>query len=204
VTTENGNSGLQQTVARRHRTVAVACAAIVLAMVGLSYAAVPLYRLYCQVTGYAGTTQRAEKASDKVLDRTLTVRFDANVAADLPWRFEPQQQRLDVRIGENALAFYKATNTSDRPVTGTAVFNVTPEAAGVHFVKVQCFCFTEQRLEPGQSVDMAVSFFVEPAFVEDEDTKGLSELTLSYTFYAAGEPRRKLGQTAASATGGGG
>jgi cytochrome c oxidase assembly protein subunit 11 len=204
VTASGGNNGQERAVARRHRATVATCALIVLSMGGLSFAAVPLYRLYCQVTGYGGTTQRAEKSSGVVLDRTLRVRFDANVAADLPWRFEPQQQKLDVRIGENALAFYKATNTSDRPVTGTAVFNVTPEAAGVHFIKVQCFCFTEQRLDPGQSVDMAVSFFVEPAFVEDEDTKGLSELTLSYTFYVAGEPQRKLGQRAASATGGGG
>ena len=204
MTETNGRDGQQAALARRHRATVVTCAAIVLSMGGLSFAAVPLYRLYCQVTGYGGTTQRAEKASGVVLDRTLTVRFDANVAADLPWRFQPQQQKLDVRIGENALAFYKATNTSDRPVTGTAVFNVTPEAAGVHFIKVQCFCFTEQRLDPGQSVDMAVSFFVDPAFATDEDTKRLSELTLSYTFYAAGEPQRKLGQTAASATGGGG
>jgi cytochrome c oxidase assembly protein subunit 11 len=203
VTERNGKDGREATLARRRRTTVLTCAAIVLSMTGLSFAAVPLYRLYCQVTGYSGTTQRADKASSVVLDRALTVHFDANVAADLPWRFEPQQQKLEVKIGENALAFYKATNRSDRPVTGTAVFNVTPEAAGIHFNKVQCFCFTEQRLEPGESVDMAVSFYVDPDFATDENTRRLSELTLSYTFYAAGESQGKLGQTAANATGGG-
>jgi len=188
----------QQRTAVRHRAIAAACAVIVLTMVGLSFAAVPLYRLYCQVTGYAGTTQRAEKASDVVLDRVLTVHFDANVAPDLPWSFEPEQRTLEVKIGENTLAFYKATNNSDHPITGTALFNVVPEAVGVYFNKVQCFCFTEQRLDPGQSAEMTVSFYVDPAFVEDEDTKDLSELTLSYTFYPADQQKQKAKQAAAS------
>jgi cytochrome c oxidase assembly protein subunit 11 len=203
VTAANGNGGKEQQTARRHRTTAATCAVVVASMVGLSFAAVPLYRIYCQVTGYAGTTQRAEKASEKVLDRTLTVRFDANVASDLPWSFEPAQRKLEVKIGENTLAFYKATNNSDHAITGTAVFNVAPESVGVYFNKVQCFCFTEQRLEPGQSVDMAVSFYIDPAFVDDDDTSVLSELTLSYTFYAADKPQQTLGQTAAGITGGG-
>ena len=131
---------------RRDRTVVVACIAMVAAMAGLSYAAVPLYRLYCQATGYHGTTQRAAKPSDTVLDRTVTIRFDANVAPDLPGSSSRCSDRLDVKIGENTLAFYRATNTSDQPITGTAVFNVAPEPAGLHFNKVQCFCFTEQRL----------------------------------------------------------
>jgi cytochrome c oxidase assembly protein subunit 11 len=203
VTAENGKGGAGRPVARSHRSVAATCAVIALGMAGMSFAAVPLYRLYCQVTGYAGTTQRAEKASDVVLDRTITVHFDANVASGLPWSFEPQQKTLEVKIGDNALAFYKATNNSDQPVKGTAVFNVTPEAAGLHFNKVQCFCFTEQKLDPGQSVDMAVSFFVDPGFATDEDTKHLSELTLSYTFYPVVKPP-KAGRTAARETGGGG
>jgi cytochrome c oxidase assembly protein subunit 11 len=161
---------------------------------------VPLYRLYCQATGYAGTTQRVAKPSDTVLDRTLTVRFDANVSPDLPWSFEPLQKKLDVKIGENTLAFYRATNTSDKPVSGMAVFNVAPEAAGTHFNKVQCFCFTEQRLGPGQTVDMAVSFYVDPAWAEDDDTKDVSELTLSYTFYPALTPKVRTGKTASSET----
>lgn len=191
-------------IGRRHSMVAVVCAGIVLAMASLSFAAVPLYRLYCQVTGYQGTTQRADKASDVVLDRTVTVHFDANVSAELPWKFEPLQRKIDVKIGENALAFYRATNTSDHAVTGSAVFNVTPDAVGLHFNKVQCFCFTEQRLEPGQSVDMAVSFFVDPGFATDDDTKELSEMTLSYAFYPVTEPQKKQGQAAAKATESGG
>jgi cytochrome c oxidase assembly protein subunit 11 len=183
---------------QRHGRVAAICGLLVLSMAGLSFAAVPLYRLYCQVTGYQGTTQRAQKGSDVVLDRVVKVHFDANVAAELPWTFEPVQSSLDVKIGENTLAFYRATNISDKPTTGTAVFNVTPDAVGTHFQKVQCFCFTEQRLEPGQSMEMAVSFFVDPALASDEETKQLSELTLSYSFYPVKTPTTVQGQAAVS------
>lgn len=200
MTAENGNGEERMEAQRRHGVVVVSCIAMVAAMAGLSYAAVPLYRLYCQVTGYQGTTQRAAKPSDTVLERTLTVRFDANVSPDLPWRFEPLQKKLDIKVGENTLAFYRATNTSNQPVTGMAIFNVAPEAVGLHFNKVQCFCFTEQRLEPGESKDMAVSFYVDPSFVEDEDTKEFSELTLSYTFYPAQKPKEKTGKTALGET----
>ncbi len=189
---------------KRHGAVAAVCALLVLSMAGLSFAAVPLYRLYCQVTGYQGTTQKAEKGSDIVLDRVVKVHFDANTAAELPWTFAPMQSSLEVKVGENTLAFYKATNNSDKPTTGTAVFNVTPDSVGSHFNKVQCFCFTEQRLEPGQSIEMAVSFFVDPAFVTDEETKNFSELTLSYAFYPLPEPRKKEGQAAAANSGKGG
>ena len=192
VTAEHEDKATGSHSGRRHYGVAVVCSVVALAMVGASFAAVPLYRLYCQVTGYAGTTQRADKASDVVLDRSITIHFDANVASDLPWTFEPAQHKMDVKIGESALAFYKATNNSDRPIVGTAVFNVTPEASGLYFNKVECFCFTEQRLEPGESMDMPVSFFVDPEFVKDPDTDKLSELTLSYTFYQA--PETKLGR----------
>jgi cytochrome c oxidase assembly protein subunit 11 len=197
ITGSDQNAG----IARSHRTIAVSCIAVVLVMVGLAYAAVPLYRLYCQVTGYAGTTQRADKPSSQIVDHILTVHFDANVDKALPWRFEPLQRKVDVKVGENTLAFYRATNTSDKPVTGTAVFNVAPEAIGIHFNKVECFCFTEQRLEPGQSLDMPVSFYIDPAFVTDEDTKDLPELTLSYTFYPVSEKQQ---QTLAKSTENGG
>lgn len=190
--------------APRHGTVALICGVLVLGMAGLSFAAVPLYRLYCQVTGYQGTTQRAEKASDVVLDRVVKVHFDANVAANLPWKFEPLQSSLDVKVGENTLAYFKATNTSDKATVGTAVFNVTPDAVGQHFNKVQCFCFTEQRLEPGQSVEMPVSFFVDPAFATDEETSVLSELTLSYSFYPVTKPKKVDGQAAVGSAGKGG
>jgi cytochrome c oxidase assembly protein subunit 11 len=195
--TDNRNNTTSPTP-QRHGRVAAICGVLVLSMAGLSFAAVPLYRLYCQVTGYQGTTQRAEKGSEVVLDRVVKVHFDANVAADLPWKFEPMQTSLDVKIGENTLAFYKATNVSDKPTTGTAVFNVTPDAVGTHFQKVQCFCFTEQRLEPGQSMEMAVSFFVDPALATDEETRQLSELTLSYSFYPVKTPLKVEGQAAVS------
>lgn len=167
----------------RDRAVALSCAAAVAGMIALSFASVPLYRLYCQVTGYGGTTQRAEKPSDTVLDRTITVRFDANVANGLAWSFQPVQNTVDVRIGENTLAFYRATNLSDRPVVGTAGFNVAPDVAGVHFNKIECFCFKEQLLEPGETVEMPVTFFVDPAIVTDPDARHLTSITLSYTFY---------------------
>ncbi|WP_072369207.1 cytochrome c oxidase assembly protein [Hyphomicrobium sp. NDB2Meth4] len=202
MTTPGNQNGGKQSA--RHGIVALICGGLVLGMAGLSFAAVPLYRLYCQVTGYQGTTQRAEKASDVVLDRVVKVHFDANVAANLPWKFEPVQASLDVKVGENTLAFYRATNTSDKTTVGSAVFNVTPDAAGPHFNKVQCFCFTEQRLEPGQSVEMPVSFFVDPSFVTDEETATLPELTLSYSFYPVAEPKKVEGQASVAGAGKGG
>lgn len=173
----------------RHGRVALILAAVGVGMLGLAYAAVPLYTMFCQVTGFAGTTQRAERPSETVLDRVVTIRFDSNVAPGLGWAFEPAQHKLDVKIGENALAFYRAENTSGRPVTGTATFNVTPEAAGSYFNKIECFCFTEQHLEPDQSIDMPVSFFIDPAIVDDKIAGGLTQITLSYTFYPAEAPQ---------------
>lgn len=168
--------------------VALSLAALVAGMVGMSFAAVPLYRMFCQATGYGGTTQRAETAPTDVLDRMVTVRFDANVNPNLPWSFAPEQRTMQVHIGENALVFFKATNNSDKPVSGTAGFNVSPQAAGRYFTKVQCFCFTQQTLAPGQSIEMPVSFFVDPKFVEDESTENIPEITLSYTFYRSDDP----------------
>jgi cytochrome c oxidase assembly protein subunit 11 len=157
-------------------------------MVGLSFAAVPLYKLFCQVTGYAGTTQRADAAPTTVLDREILLRFDATVSTDLPWTFHPVQHTMRLKIGENSLGFYKAANNSSAPVTGTATFNVTPEIAGAYFNKIECFCFTEQTLQPGQSVDMPVSFFIDPAIADDPDAKDLREITLSYTFFKINKP----------------
>jgi cytochrome c oxidase assembly protein subunit 11 len=171
------------TTPRRHGVLALSLAGLVAAMVGLSFAAVPLYRLFCQATGYAGTPQRADKGADQVLDRTITVRFDGNVDPALPWRFAPEQRTMEVKIGETALAFFKATNRTQAPVTGTAVFNVSPEQAGLYFTKIECFCFTEQTLAAGASIDMPVTFFVDPKIVEDDNTKNIGEITLSYTFY---------------------
>jgi len=173
---------------RRHSILALSLVGLVAGMVGLSFASVPLYRVFCQVTGYGGVPQRAEKAPGEVLDRTVTIRFDGNVDRSLPWTFAPVQQTMDVKIGETALAFFKATNNSSVPVSGRAIFNVSPELAGRYFTKIECFCFKQQTLAAGQTVDMPVTFFVDPKFVEDEDTKDISEITLSYTFYPSGEP----------------
>lgn len=139
--------------------------------------------MFCQATGLGGATQRAQKPSDTTLNRWVTVRFDANVSPDLKWRFEPVQRTIDVRIGENALAFYRVVNVTDKPIQGTATFNVTPEAAGVHFKKMECFCFKEQVLEAGQSAELPVSFYVDPDLALDPDSARIKEITLSYTFY---------------------
>lgn len=173
----------------KDNAVALACVAAVVFMTGAAFASVPLYKLYCQVTGYGGTTQKAVEPSHVMFDRVMTVRFDANVTPGMKWTFEPMQKRMDVKLGENALAFYKATNFSDKTITGTAAFNVAPEAAGAHFTKVQCFCFKEQTLGPGETVEMPVSFFVAPSIATDPDAANLTSLTLSYTFYPVDKPQ---------------
>jgi cytochrome c oxidase assembly protein subunit 11 len=173
----------------RHRAVAIWCAVLVAAMVAAAYASVPLYRLFCQVTGFDGTPRIAAAPSSKMLDRTVTIRFDANVAPDLPWRFEPVQRTTQVKIGENALAFYRATNTSDRPVHGMATFNVLPEQAAPFFNKLECFCFKEQLLQPGEALEMPVSFFVDPQIAGDKDAHAVAYITLSYTFYPVAAPK---------------
>jgi cytochrome c oxidase assembly protein subunit 11 len=185
-----------------HRRTGLVLSGVALGMLGLAFAAVPLYRLFCQATGYNGTTQRAAHAPGEVLTRRVTVRFDANVAPGMPWKFEPVQRSMDLRVGETGLAVYRAINLSDRPITGQAVFNVLPELAGIHFDKIACFCFTEQTLQPHESIDMPVSFFVDPAFDRDKDLAGVSEITLSYTFYpvlpkasASKEPKRAAAET---------
>ena len=189
---------------RKMAVTAAICVVGVAAMVGASFAAVPLYALFCQVTGISGTTQRADAAPDQTIDRTITVRFDANVGNGLGWSFRPLTRAVTVKAGEVGEAVYVAENRTDRTITGTAVFNVTPDPVGPHFNKVQCFCFTEQRLEPGQSMEMPVSFFVDPKFATDEETSHLSELTLSYSFYPVKEPKKIEGQAAAPAKGKGG
>ncbi|HRD74974.1 MAG TPA: cytochrome c oxidase assembly protein [Hyphomicrobiaceae bacterium] len=172
----------------RDMRVAAICASIAFGMVGLAYAAVPIYTLFCKVTGFGGTTQRATAASSVILERTVTVRFDANTAPGLGWRFEPLQRTVDIKIGENTLVFYRATNTTDRAIVGSSTFNVAPESAGIYFQKLECFCFKEQLLEPGQTIEMPVSFYVDPRFASDPETKGLSQITLSYTFHKVEKP----------------
>jgi cytochrome c oxidase assembly protein subunit 11 len=172
--------------------VALACGAIVMGMVGITAASVPLYDLFCRVTGYGGTTQRSESASATVSDVEVTVSFNADIAPDMPWVFRPAQRSVKVRLGEETLIFYTAENRSNQPVAGTATFNVTPFASGPYFSKIQCFCFQEQVLQPGQSVEMPVSFYVDPAILDDPDAKQIRDITLSYTFFKDAEETRKL------------
>ena len=174
----------------RNRGTALACAGLVAGMVAMSFAAVPLYQLFCQVTGFGGTTQRAGAVTGEVLDRSMKVRFDANVGAGLPWEFRPLGRQIELKVGEQAQAAYRVTNRSDRPTTGTATFNVSPPLAGAYFVKIECFCFTEQTLAAGQSVDMPVTFYIDPAIAEDPDVENLGTITLSYTFYPLEPPAR--------------
>ena len=173
----------------RNARVVLMSTATVVAMVGLTYASVPLYRLFCQVTGFGGTTQRAETAPQQVLDKTVSVRFDANTSGKLEWTFHPVQPSVKVKFGEQSMAYYEAVNRSDKTLTGSAVFNVTPVQAGAYFNKIQCFCFTEQTLQPGQSVEMPVTFFVDPDMLKDPDAEGIDEITLSYTFYPVDKPK---------------
>ena len=169
-------------VAQKNTRTAAYMALIVAAMIGLAFASVPLYRMFCELTGFAGTPQRADKAPGAVAGE-VGVRFDANVHPGLPWRFEPKQTTVRVQPGGRTIIFYRAQNLSARPITGQAVFNVSPGQVGKYFKKIECFCFTEQTLKAGESVNMPVVFFVDPQILKDEDTKDIDEITLSYTFY---------------------
>ncbi len=181
---------------RSNLRVAAVLGGIVVGMVGVSYAAVPLYTLFCQVTGFGGTTRQADAAPGATAEhRTFTVRFDSNVSDGLQWEFVPAVNTTKVEVGVEKLAFYRATNTSDTPVVGTAAFNVTPHKAGPYFMKIDCFCFTEQVLKPGQTVDMPVQFFLDPELMKDPKMDGVTTVTLSYTFYPA-EDQSKAQQLA--------
>lgn len=170
----------------KNRRMMAALLAVVALMVGGAYAAVPLYRIFCQLTGFGGTTNVAERPSEAVSARVMHVRFDAMVNG-VPWAFQPLQREIRTHVGENTLIYYRAENRSDRPVTGTATFNVTPLKAGQYFSKIQCFCFTEQRLAPGESAEMPVAFFIDPAIEKDRNLDDVTTITLSYTFYPARE-----------------
>ncbi len=167
---------------KNNRVVAAVCVAFFGGMVGMAYAAVPLYSLFCQVTGYGGTTQRTTQYADRVLDRDITIRFDANTAG-VPWKFEPVARSVTIKIGETTQAHYTATNMSDKPVTGRATFNVTPELAGAYFNKIECFCFTDTTLKPGETLDMPVVFYVDPDIVDLPEMKDVKTITLSYTMF---------------------
>ena len=164
------------------------CIAVVAAMVGASYAAVPLYYMFCRATGYAGTPNRAAAAPGEIGTRVMTVRFDTNVDPQLPWSFAPDQRSVQVKVGEERLVFFRASNKATMAITGHAAFNVQPDSAARYFSKIQCFCFTEQRLAPGEKVDMPVSFFISPNILNDRGVDSVSEMTLSYTFYPSAVP----------------
>lgn len=174
----------------RNRKVAGMAAAGALAMLGLGFASVPLYRMFCQATGFGGTTMRAteaQAATIKTTARPITIRFDGNVTTGLPWEFRPEQVTQDGHIGERKMAFFVAKNTSNRPIVGRAIFNVTPEQTGAYFHKIQCFCFNEQKLEPGEQVRMPVIYYVDPEILSDPNARDVSEITLSYTFMEAAD-----------------
>ncbi len=186
------SSAPQGSAERRNARVALICVAAFATMTGAAFAAVPLYRAFCQATGFDGATKRAESNANTVLARRVTVRFDANIRGDLPWTFTAQQQSQDVRIGETKLAFFKVTNHSDKPVKARAVYNVVPEQAGVYFEKLQCFCFSDQTIAAGATVEMPVLYFIDPKYAQDINTKGKPEVTLSYTFYPAVETKAEV------------
>ncbi len=189
-------------VSRRNRVTATAAGVVVVGMLALTAASVPLYRLFCQVTGYGGTTQRAEAAPGAATGRSVTVLFNADVAPALPWRFLPSQRSVEVLPGEQHLAFYEAENRGSEPVVGTATFNVTPHKAGVYFHKLACFCFEQQTLDPGQRVELPVSFFVDPALLEDPATREVRQITLSYTFFIDRDATEALRKRRVVAAGG--
>jgi cytochrome c oxidase assembly protein subunit 11 len=186
--------------ARSHLKVAAICGSVVVAMGALAFASVPLYRLFCQVTGYGGTTMKADKApaASAVVDKTITVRFDANVSGGLAWQFEPIDRVVTVKLGETAVVNYRATNPTDKPLTGSATYNVVPDQAGVFFNKLECFCFTEQLLEPGQSIEMPVQFFIDPAMATDKDGQRIHTIALSYTFYPIAAAKKGVAETPAA------
>lgn len=167
-----------------NRRTALNLASIALGMLMLAYAAVPLYRLFCQVTGFGGTTRRVEENTTRMVNKTITVNFNGDVDAKLPWSFAPLEKSVKVRLGENRLVAFRATNQSAQPTRGTATYNVTPLAAGKYFSKIQCFCFEEQRLAPGESANLPVSFFIDPAILDDPLIAKVTNITLSYTFFS--------------------
>ncbi|MEX0970274.1 MAG: cytochrome c oxidase assembly protein [Paracoccaceae bacterium] len=166
----------------KNSALALRLLALVVFMVGMSFAAVPLYDLFCKVTGFGGTTSRADAGSETILNETISIRFDASIDPSMGWEFRPAQRAMDLRIGETGLAFYEAYNPTDHPIAGQAVYNVTPFSAGSYFTKIDCFCFTEQLLMPGERVMMPVTFYVDPEILIDAEGKFVQEITLSYAF----------------------
>jgi cytochrome c oxidase assembly protein subunit 11 len=173
----------QALIARRNRRTGLAVAAVAAGMVGVSFAAVPLYDLFCRVTGYNGTPMISAARPTAAGEQVMTIRFNANTQPNLPWRFEPAQPSVQLRVGEEGMGFYTARNLSDRPATGISTYNVTPEVVGKYFHKTACFCFEEQTLAPGQQADMPLAFWVDPRIAEDPNTRGIRTITVNYTFF---------------------
>jgi len=189
---------LPRSARSRDLVVAFICGGFVALMIGASYAAVPLYSWFCRTTGFGGTTQVATSLPDAISSRTITVRFDSNVATGLPWQFEPERRTIDVRLGQVVTVYYKVTNQAARITTGQAGYNVSPPTSGIYFEKINCFCFTQQTLNPGETRDMAVVFYVDPKLADDSEQDGNSTITLSYTFYPVRTPEQPVVQGAAS------
>jgi cytochrome c oxidase assembly protein subunit 11 len=187
----------QQRARSRDLLVAFLCGGFVAVMVGVSFAAVPLYSWFCRTTGFGGTTQVAGSLPKQQSARTMTVRFDSNVAAGLPWRFEPEKNTVDVKLGQVVTVHYKVTNEDARPTVGQAGYNVSPPTVGIYFEKINCFCFTQQTMQPGETRDMAVVFYVDPKLGKDSELDGINTITLSYTFYPVREPEPPVTQSAA-------
>ena len=183
---------------KRKRMMLVVLGGVACGMVGLSFAAVPLYDLFCSVTGFGSTTQTADAAPAEVGNRVMAVQFNSDVSNDVPWRFKPSQREVELRVGEVGLAFYTAINESNNTILGSATFNVTPPKAGIYFSKIDCFCFEEQVLRPGESAELPVTFFIDPDIVNDRDMDDVTTITLSYTFFNQGEEalRNYLGEQA--------
>jgi cytochrome c oxidase assembly protein subunit 11 len=184
-----------QKLLSRDVLVAACCGAVVVGMVGAAYAAVPLYNWFCKTTGFGGTTQVAEKAPEHIFERTLTIRFDSNVTPGLPWKFLPEQNEIQVRVGEVATVHYKVVNEAAREIAAQASYNVSPPTVGAYFDKINCFCFTEQRLKAGETREMTVVFYVDPSILKDSDQDDLNTITLSYTFYRLRNPERPVAET---------
>ena len=176
---------MQPQAPKSHRRLAITLTSIVIVMLGLSFAAVPFYSLFCRTTGYGGTVSRAAGPAAKILDRHMTVRFDSAVNPQLAWRFKPDQESVDLRIGETEMISYHAQNMGAVPLTGTATYNVQPDKIGKYFIKIQCFCFTSQHLDPGQSAELPVAFYIDPKIADDPDMDDVKTVTLSYTFFKA-------------------
>lgn len=184
------------TIARRNRRVAGGAFAVVFGMVGVSFAAVPLYDLFCRVTGFGGTPMIGQAAPAQPGEFLVTVRFNANTQPNLPWQFEPAQPSVQLRVGEEGMGFYRAVNLSDVPVTGVSTYNVTPEVVGKYFHKTACFCFEEQTLAPGQEVDMPLAFWVDPRIAENPNTRGIRTITINYTFFRSLHDAERAGALA--------